>query len=148
MCRLVIQRVLSGSVRVKGELVGEIGRGLVVLVGIHRDDSEKDVVSMVKKMLSINLFSSEGEEDARWTESVSSSGGLQVLLVSQFTLLATFKGKKPVFSKSCSPEPAKVLFDRFVELTEEAIGKDRVQTGRFGQMMEVSIVNHGPVTIS
>ena len=89
MCRLVIQRVLSGSVRVEGEVVGEIGRGLVVLVGIHRDDTEKDVAAMVKKMLSVNLFSKEAD-DGRWTESVETMG-LPVLLVSQFTLYATFK---------------------------------------------------------
>ena len=69
--------------------MGEIGRGLVVLVGIHRDDTEKDVAAMVKKMLSVNLFSKEAD-DGRWTESVETMG-LPVLLVSQFTLYATFK---------------------------------------------------------
>ena len=140
-----MQRCLSGSVHVAGELVGEIGQGLVVLVGIHRDDNEKDLETMVKKMCSANLFSRE-EDEGRWSESVLTMG-FKVLLVSQFTLYATFKGKKPIFSKSMSPEPARELFDKFVELTKEALGADKVETGRFGTLMEVGIKNHGPVTI-
>merc|ERR1712137_814220 len=147
MCRIVIQRVLKASVHVEGDLVGECGRGLMVLVGIHRDDTEKDVAAMVKKMVSVNLFPKDDETDGRWEESVSTREELQVLLVSQFTLLATFKGKKPIFSKSMAPDQARELFDKFVELTREALGDKRVQTGRFGALLEVSLVNHGPVTM-
>merc|ERR1711916_120396 len=98
-------------------------------------------------MCSINLFGAPGqEEDSRWALNVVDAG-FELLLVSQFTLCATWKGRKPIFNRSMAPEQARVLFDRFVELAREAVGEKRVSTGRFGTLMEVGLVNHGPVTI-
>lgn len=145
MVRLVVQRVSKASVSVAGEQIASIGRGLMVLVGIGKDDDKAVIPDMVKKLLSMKLFAKD-EDDSRWTETVSSLG-LEVLLVSQFTLHATFKGAKPIFLKSMPPDPAREFFDDFVASTRNAYDPGKVQTGKFGNLMEVSLVNFGPVTI-
>jgi D-tyrosyl-tRNA(Tyr) deacylase len=148
MCRLVIQRVLRGRVTVGERTVGEIGRGLVVLLGVHRDDTRDEVRAAVVKMCRMRLFGKEGEEEERWSASVTDQPGLSVLLVSQFTLNAVFKGRKPVFSASMAPQLARELFDFGVTVARQELGGDaRVQTGAFGERMQVELVNDGPVTI-
>jgi D-tyrosyl-tRNA(Tyr) deacylase len=149
MCRLVIQRVLRGRVTVGERTVGEIGRGLVVLLGVHREDTREDVRAAVVKMCRLRLFGKEGEaEGERWSASVTDQPGLSVLLVSQFTLNASFKGRKPVFSASMAPQLARELFDYGVTVARQELGSDaRVQTGAFGERMQVELVNDGPVTI-
>ncbi len=149
MCRLVIQRVLRGRVTVGQRLVGEVGRGLVVLIGIHRDDTRDDVAQTVLKMCRLRLFAdgADNEEQGRWVSGVSDIKELGVLLVSQFTLNAAFKGRKPVFNASMKPELARAMFDYGVEVAHKELGEGRVQTGAFGERMEVELVNDGPVTI-
>lgn len=143
--KLVIQRVLEASVHVQDTLVGAISRGLLVLVGIHRDDTEADLQELVRKLLSLRLFSSN---DQKWSTNISDCKDLSVLLVSQFTLYGDVqKGSKVDFHQAMSGEAARIMFDKFVVAVKAALGEERVQTGAFGQYMKVSLVNDGPVTI-
>src|SRR5688572_8395684 len=147
MGRVVLQRVLRGGVKVNGEQVAQIGRGLVVLVGIHKHDTKQDMEYLAKKMLNLQLWSNEEGDGGRWQESVVSKG-YELVLVSQFTLFATVnKGKKPNFNRAMGPEQAQELFNYFVAFTRDAYNAEKVQTGRFGEMMEVEVIGHGPVTI-
>ncbi len=149
MCRLVIQRVLRGRVTVGERTVGEVGRGLVVLLGVHRDDTREDVKQTVLKMCRLRLFGKDAEgEDDRWSLSLSDVPALSLLLVSQFTLNAAFKGRKPIFNASMRPDLARELFDFGVEVARQELGRpERVQTGAFGERMQVELINDGPVTI-
>lgn len=148
MCRFVIQRCLRAKVTVDSKVVGEIGRGLLVLCGIHKDDTQEDLASAVSKMCKMRLFEDDGaDSNGRWQKSVGDLS-LQVLLVSQFTLNATFKGRKPNFNGSMKPELASGLFQFAVDCAKNELGGEKfVQTGSFGQRMEVELVNDGPVTI-
>ncbi len=141
--RVVIQRVKASSVTVEGVTVGQIGRGLNLLVGIAPTDTDTEVDWMVRKVLSLRLFPSEGQD--RWDLSVSEIQG-ELLVVSQFTLYGDCqKGRRPSFDDAAPPDQAKALFDRFVaKLSESGL---RVETGRFGAMMQVAIANDGPVTL-
>ena len=141
--RVVIQRVTSSQVAVKGQIVGKIGRGLILLVGIASTDTEAELDWMARKCLELRLFG--GEEGAtRWQKSVQEIEG-ELLVVSQFTLYGDCrKGRRPSFD-SAAPEVAKDLYDRFVaKLRNSGL---RVETGEFGAMMNVSIENDGPVTL-
>ena len=139
--KCLIQRVSEAAVRVEGDVVGEIDRGLVVFAGLERDDDESRVARMVDRLLSYRVFS---DELGKMNLSVSDiAGGL--LLVSQFTLAAdTRKGRRPSFSSAAEPALAEALFQSFCEQLWHK--HPNVATGRFGADMKVSLVNDGPVT--
>ena len=140
--KALLQRVTGASVSIGGEVVGEIGRGLVVLVGVASGDTEKDIGYLVQKMVNLRIF--PDDDDRFDLSALDIKGGL--LLVSQFTLLAdTRKGRRPSFVEAAPPDEAEELFRRFVEQAR-ATGL-RVETGRFQQYMQVEIHNDGPVTI-
>ncbi len=137
----LLQRVTQAEVAVGGETVGSIGRGLMVLVAVHRDDTEKDVDRLAERLLGYRVFP-DGE--GRMNLSVSDiDGGL--LLVPQFTLTAdTKKGTRASFTKSAPPDKASAYFDRLVAACRGAL--ETVETGEFGADMQVSLTNDGPVT--
>jgi len=140
--RAVIQRVSRASVRVEGDLTGEIGKGLLVLLGVARDDSETDADYLAEKVAGLRIFEDEG---GKMNLSVSDVDG-SVLAVSQFTLFGDVRrGKRPSFDAAARPERAKALYEYFVERIR-ASGL-RCETGRFQEMMAVELVNEGPVTI-
>ena len=141
--RVVLQRVKSASVTVEGETVSAIGSGLLLLVGIAQGDGEAEADWLAAKLAGLRVM---GDDEGKMNRGVTDAGGA-VLAVSQFTLLAeTRKGKRPSFVGAALPEEAERLFDFFCERLHAA-GVDRVETGRFGAMMEVALVNDGPVTI-
>ena len=137
----LLQRVSSASVSVDGETIGEIGRGLLVLVAVHRADDERDIARLAERILTYRVFP---DAEGRMNLSVQDiSGGL--LLVPQFTLTAdTRKGTRASFSKGAPPEIANAYFDKLVALCGE--GLETVATGRFGADMKVTLTNDGPVT--
>ncbi|AGA58608.1 MAG: D-tyrosyl-tRNA(Tyr) deacylase [Thermobacillus sp.] len=140
--RIVVQRVSSASVAVGGETVGEIGRGLLLLVGVTHDDTEADAKWMADKIAGLRIF----EDDAgKMNLSVLDTGG-SILSVSQFTLYGDCrKGKRPNFMEAARPEQAEPLYEMLnAYLREQGLA---VETGRFGAMMEVRLVNDGPVTL-
>ena len=140
--KALLQRVTGASVSIGGEVVGRIGRGLVVLVGVASGDSDKDINYLVQKIANLRIFP---DDDGRFDLSALDIRG-ELLLVSQFTLLAdTRKGRRPSFVGAAPPDEAEKLFGRFVEQAR-ATGL-RVETGRFQQYMQVEIHNDGPVTI-
>jgi len=137
---VVVQRVAEARVRVDGEVVGEIGRGLCVLLGIARGDA--DVVRLAEKVARLRIFP---DDDGRFDRSVLDVGGA-VLVVSQFTLIAdTARGNRPSFGAAAPPEDAEPLYEQFcAELESHGL---RVARGMFGAKMAVELVNDGPVTI-
>lgn len=142
--RVIIQRVKSSQVTINGQTVGQIGRGLNLLVGIADTDTEAELDWMVRKCLDLRLFP-DHEGGDRWQKSVQEIGG-ELLVVSQFTLYGDcHKGRRPSFDRSAAPTPAKELYHRFVEKLRKSGLK--VETGKFGAMMQVSIENDGPVTL-
>ena len=140
--RAVVQRVSRAAVKVDGELTGEIARGLLVLLGVAQDDSEADADYLAEKVAGLRVF----EDDAgKMNLNVAEVGGA-VLVVSQFTLFGDVRrGKRPSFDAAARPEQAKALYEYFVERIR-ALGL-RCETGRFQEMMEVELINCGPVTI-
>ncbi|MBD2577944.1 D-aminoacyl-tRNA deacylase [Oscillatoria sp. FACHB-1406] len=142
--RVILQRVLSSRVIVDSTIIGQIDRGLNLLVGIAPTDTEVELAWMARKCLELRLFPADGSE-GRWEKSVQEIGG-ELLVVSQFTLYGDCrKGRRPSFSGSAAPERAEQLYDIFVEKLR-ASGL-RVETGKFGAMMQVEIENDGPVTL-
>lgn len=142
--KLVIQRASSGSVTVDGVVVGQCGNGAVCLVGIHRDDTEADLDWMVEKLLSFCLW--EGDDGTPYCKNIKDIDG-DLLLISQFTLHArTSSGRRPDFSRSMGTEGANRVFNQFVEKVKAAYVPEKIQTGSFGAMMDVKIVNEGPMT--
>lgn len=141
--RAVIQRVSSAKVTAGGETTGEIGGGLLVLLGVAQDDTEADAQWLAEKIVALRIF----EDDAgKMNRSVVDTGG-GVLVVSQFTLFAsTRKGTRPSFNDAARPELAIPLYEAFVRLVTAALGRP-VATGKFGATMEISLVNDGPVTL-
>ncbi len=140
--RLVIQRVSRAEVRVDGVVVGGIGRGLLVLVGMERGDGSGHVVRAARRVASLRVFD---DADGKMNLGLDEVGG-SVLAVSQFTLAGSItKGRRPSFDRAMPGPDAEPLFDRFVELLAEQ-GVE-VVTGVFGAVMEVELVNHGPVTL-
>lgn len=139
---LVLQRVSRACVRVDGETVGSIGAGLVALVAVESSDGEAQAAWCARKVSQVRVFS-DGE--GKMNRSVLDVGGA-VLAVSQFTLVGDLrKGTRPSFSRAADPQTAKRLFECFVNgLRQEGV---KVQTGRFQAMMEVDLVNDGPVTL-
>ena len=141
--RIVLQRVSEASVTVEGEVVSEIGPGLLLLVGVAAGDGEAQADWLAEKVAGLRIFN---DEEGKMNLSVRDVGG-EALAVSQFTLLAdTRKGKRPSFVRAAPPEEAEPLFDHFCERLR-ASGVGTVETGSFGAMMEVALVNDGPVTI-
>ena len=141
--RAVIQRVLQASVSVEGTVTGAIDRGLLVLVGVAADDTDDDIAWLAGKIAGQKLFP---DESGRMNLSVTDIAG-GVLVVSQFTLLAsTRKGTKPSWHRAAAPDAAVPHYEEFVRAMEKATGCP-VATGTFGAMMEVSLVNDGPVTL-
>lgn len=140
--RAVIQRVTRGSVTIDGEVVGAIEHGLVVLLGIARDDTKEDADYLVPKMIALRIFD---DADGKMNVSVKDiNGGL--MIVSQFTLYGDVRrGLRPSWSDAAAPEIAEPLYDYFVESARKLLG--RVETGSFRKMMQVELVNDGPVTI-
>jgi D-tyrosyl-tRNA(Tyr) deacylase len=142
--RAVVQRVASAGVVVDGESVGEIGRGLCVLLGVARDDGAEDAGRLAGRIARLRIFENE---EGRFDRSLLDVGG-EALVVSQFTLIADStrqKGTRPDFSGAARPEVAEPLYDCFCEALRD-LGV-QVETGVFGARMEVSLVNDGPVTI-
>ncbi len=143
--RAIVQRVKSSQVEVEGVVVGQIGRGLNLLVGIADTDTEAELDWMARKCLDLRLFPGTDTSADRWEKSVQEIGG-ELLVVSQFTLYGDCrKGRRPSFTRSAAPGPAQKLYEQFVEkLRQSGL---RVETGKFGAMMQVSIENDGPVTL-
>ncbi len=140
--RAVVQRVSRAKVTVNEWIAGEIGLGLLVLVGVTHEDTESDVSYLVEKISGLRVFE---DTDGKMNLSVLDVGG-SVLTVSQFTLYADVRrGKRPSFDAAAKPESARVLYELFVEKIRAA--GLRCETGRFQEMMQVEMVNEGPVTI-
>lgn len=142
--RIVIQRVVEASVTIEGKIHGEIGCGLLVLLGIESEDTQEDIDWLVGKIACLRIFA---DLEDKMNLSLSDVEG-EVLVISQFTLHAsTKKGNRPSYIRSAPPEVAEPLYQAFVRTLEVAIGKT-VPTGIFGADMKVALVNDGPVTIS
>ncbi len=142
--RAIIQRVLSASVAVEGNVVGQCAHGLMLLVGVHRDDTEAEAKKMAEKIAGLRIFN---DLDGKMNLSLKDFDPfLQVLAISNFTVYGDArKQRRPSFMESAPFEPGKALFDAFVLcLRQEMI---HVETGEFGADMQVSLVNDGPVTI-
>ncbi len=140
--RTVIQRVKRASVEVEGRVVGEIGPGLLVLVGISQDDTLKDIAWMADKVANLRIFETE---EGKLDKSLLDIKG-ELLLVSQFTLYGDCsKGRRPSFSRAMGAADAKKSFEFFVEKMREKV--DKVETGVFQATMEVALINDGPVTL-
>src|SRR5712691_9637475 len=140
--RAVVQRVTRASVTVNGEVVGEIGNGLVVLLGIARDDTEKDASYLIEKIAALRIFD---DEAGVMNVSVKDANG-GMLIISQFTLYGDVRrGLRPSWIDAAAPEVAEPLYDFFVRHARTVISE--VATGNFRAMMEVELVNDGPVTI-
>ena len=140
--KVVIQRVKNASVSVNQKDVGRIDQGYLLLVGFDQGDHQNIIQPMLNKICHLKLFP---DEDGRFAYSLEEIRG-ELLIVSQFTLSAELKkGKKPSFSKAMEPQKAEQMYDMFVELSKES--GIPVQTGQFGEMMQVSLQNDGPVTI-
>lgn len=140
--KALVQRVAHASVSVSGEIVGEVGKGLVVFIGVAAGDTEEDAQYLMQKVINLRIFSDEDDKFNLTAEDVG--GGM--LIVSQFTLLAdTRRGRRPSFSDAAPPQEAESLFSYCVTLASQS-GLP-VATGRFQQNMQVEIHNDGPVTI-
>jgi D-tyrosyl-tRNA(Tyr) deacylase len=141
--RVVLQRVSSASVTAEGRITGRIGPGLLLLVGIEAADTAEDGEWLAQKIAKLRIF---GDEAGQMNRSVADIGG-GILLVSQFTLHAsTRKGTRPSFNAAARPELAEPLYGTFATQLAAALGRP-VETGIFGAMMQVDLVNDGPVTL-
>ncbi|MET4106490.1 D-aminoacyl-tRNA deacylase [Hymenobacter sp. UYP22] len=141
--RIVIQRVRHARVTVEGRITGQIGAGLLVLAGFAPDDSPATLSWMARKLVQMRIFS---DEEGKMNRSVLDTGG-EVLVVSQFTLLADArKGNRPSYTGAAPPPVAIPLYEQFVEAVSQLLGR-AVATGEFGADMQVELLNDGPVTI-
>ena len=139
----VLQRVSEATVRIDGQVRGQIGRGFLVLLGITHTDTTDDVVWLAKKITGMRIF---GDDTGKMNLDLAAVGG-NVLLISQFTLHAeTKKGNRPSFIKAARPEMAIPLYEQLIAQLSAEMGKS-IQTGEFGADMQVSLINDGPVTI-
>ena len=140
--RAVVQRVSRAQVTVNGEIAGEIGEGLLVLLGVGRDDTKADATYLAEKIAGLRVFE---DAEGKMNRSVQDVGG-SVLVVSQFTLYGDVRrGKRPSFDATAPPEKAQLLYELFIAQIRAA--GLRCETGRFQEMMQVELVNEGPVTI-
>ena len=141
--RVVVQRVSQSNVKVSGEVIGEIKEGLMVLVSFVDEDNDTDLGWMTKKIINLRIFN---DDEGKMNRSVQDIGG-DILLISQFTLHgSTKKGNRPSFIKAAKPDFANVMYERFIKVFEQTLGKE-IQTGEFGGDMKVSLINDGPTTI-
>ena len=141
--RVVVQRVSQSNVKVSGEVSGKIKEGLMVLVSFVDEDNDTDLDWMTKKIINLRIFN---DDEGKMNRSVQDVGG-DILLISQFTLHgSTKKGNRPSFIKAAKPDFANVMYERFIKVLEQSLGKE-IQTGEFGGDMKVSLVNDGPTTI-
>ena len=142
--RTVIQRVTSASVSIEGEVVGQIGKGVMLLLGLTPEDTQQDADWLVGKISRLRIFD---DTNGVMNLSLQDIGG-EALVVSQFTLMASYrKGNRPSYIRAASPDIAIPLYEYFVHQLGIALGRD-IPTGRFGADMQVSLTNDGPVTIS
>ena len=137
----LVQRVSEASVKVDGDVTGAIGHGILLLLGVEKEDGEEQIEKLARKVANYRIFS---DDDGKMNLNIQQAGGA-VLVVSQFTLVAdTQKGNRPGFSKGASPAHGEAIYNRFTEhLSSLGI---TVRTGRFGADMKVSLINDGPVT--
>ena len=143
--RFIIQRVESASVTVSNELVSKIGPGLMILVGLTHDDKEEYFDHVTDKFLNLRLW--DDSKGVRWKESVKSQN-FEILLVSQFTLYYIMKGNKPDFHQAMENDKAKLLFDKLVDCIKKKYDENKIKTGKFGEYMNVELINDGPVTLN
>ena len=140
--KFVIQKVSEASVHVEGECIGRINRGFLVFVGIGKEDTKAPADQYIKKMVNLRIFT---DAEGKTNLSLADVGG-EVLLISQFTLYANCrKGNRPSFFGAGEPQMAEALYEYIIEKTREQVPV--VRTGRFGALMQVSLVNEGPFTI-
>jgi D-aminoacyl-tRNA deacylase len=140
---VILQRVSEASVKIEGQIKGDIGVGFMVLLGITHTDTHEDVEWLAKKIVGMRIFS---DEEGKMNLDLEAVGG-NILLISQFTLHAsTKKGNRPSFIEAARPEIAIPLYEKMIVQLENLLGKT-IQTGEFGADMKVSLVNDGPVTI-
>ena len=140
--RAVLQRVTRACVRVEEKKIGEIAGGLVVLLGVAHDDAEQDALYLLEKILGLRIFD---DAEGRMNLSVTETGG-GLLVISQFTLYGDVRrGRRPSWSEAAPPEKAEALYEFFVAEARKRI--ERIETGSFRRMMQVELVNDGPVTI-
>jgi len=142
--RIVLQKVLRGMVEVDGAVIGEIAEGYVLLVGITHGDTEADALKLAEKVLKLKLFADDGSETFMQKNIIEAEGSL--LVIPQFTLYGSCKkGTKPNFTEAAPPEEARDLFAHFVEILK-GTGMP-VDIGAFGEHMEVTLTNKGPITL-
>ena len=142
--KIWVQRVTEASVTIDGEITASIGKGYLVLFGVTHDDTPEKVDRLAERLVKLRIF----EDDAGKTNRSIVDVGGSVAVVSQFTLYADTKhGHRPGFSAAARPELAIPLYERFVAKLREALGTDRVQTGRFGADMKVRLLNDGPFSV-
>jgi len=143
--KFVIQRVLQGSVIVNEKIVGEIGPGLVVLVGFTHSDKKENLKFAANKLLSMRLW--DDAKGTRWKECLKDrKNGL--LVVPQFTLYSVLKGYSPSYHKAMDPKNAVVFYEEFLNILKQIYEPEKVQSGIFAEMMQVSLINDGPITIN
>lgn len=141
--KAVIQRVSEASVKIDHKIKGQIGKGYMILLGIGQEDNEEDIEWLSNKIFNLRIFS---DDEGLMNWSISDVSG-DILLVSQFTLHAkTKKGNRPSYIHAAKPDVAIPLYEKFIQKMESVMGKP-IQTGEFGAMMDVALVNEGPVTI-
>ena len=139
----LVQRVRHASVDVDGETVGSIGSGMLILLGVHRDDSEEEASWIARKCANLRIFA---DDEGKMNRSLRDIGG-EALVVSQFTLYGDVqRGNRPSFDPAAPPDRARHLYEMFVHRLDDLLDTS-VRTGAFGAMMDVSLVNDGPVTL-
>ena len=137
----VLQRVTTGKVKIGDRIVGDIDNGLVILLGVHRDDKEEDIIFLADKVIGLRIFN---DNNGKMNISLQDANG-SVLVISQFTLCGDWrKGRRPSFTKAADPDKGKLLYDGFINAVRSR--GINVETGEFGAAMDVSLVNSGPVT--
>ena len=137
----VLQRVTTGKVKIGDRIVGDINNGLVILLGVHRDDKEEDIIFLADKVIGLRIFN---DNNGKMNISLQDVKG-SVLVISQFTLCGDWrKGRRPSFTKAADPDKGKLLYNGFIDVVRSR--GINVETGEFGAAMEVSLVNSGPVT--
>jgi D-tyrosyl-tRNA(Tyr) deacylase len=142
--RALLQRVSRGSVMINGKIYSQIGKGIVILLGVKNGDTEEDAKYLANKCANLRIFD---DENKRMNLSVKDVNG-EALVVSQFTLYGDARhGNRPDFTQASKAEEAEILYNKFVEYLKQAIGEDKVKTGVFKAMMTVEIINDGPVTL-
>jgi len=150
--KALVQRVSSASVTIPEQnYYQNIGKGLLILLGIKTGDTQEDVIFVADKCCNLRIFSQRDafaeDDDDKMNRSVKEVNG-EMLIISQFTLYGeTAKGNRPSFIDAAKPEEAIPLYDKFVERTKSALGEDKVKVGIFGAMMDIQLVNYGPVTV-